>query len=156
MTLAPERDAQWIDTPWTLKHNQTCDPAGEAIDPRDCETHWSVITEHLNVGTIELQFVTLERQIKLDPFAEKLASWLKTEAGRSRKQRPTLKQSHADLPVLVLWSGRCVCTILAGCSAAGAAGDWSRHILSIDLTSRGSTPFRRERGFCRSGRRGLS
>ena len=34
---------------------------------------------------------------KLDPFADKLARWLKTEAGKSRKQRRTVKQMHADL-----------------------------------------------------------
>lgn len=151
VTLSPERDAQWINTAWTFKHNQTCGAAGESVDPRDCETHWSVVTEHLNVGTIELQFVSLERQIKLDPFAEKLAGWLKTEAGRSRKQRRTLKQSHADLLVLGLWSVRCGCTVMACCS--GAAGDWSRHIRAIGVPSSGSIPFRRERGFCRSGRR---
>ncbi len=41
-----------------------------------------------------------ERHSKLDPFAEKLAGWLKTEAGKSRKQRRTVKQLHADLVVL--------------------------------------------------------
>ena len=48
---------------------------------------------------IEPLFATPERQSKLDPFAEKLAGWLKTEAeaeaeaeaGKSRKQRRTLK-----------------------------------------------------------------
>ena len=37
---------------------------------------------------------------KLDPFADKLARWLKTEAGKSRKQRRTVKQMHADLAAL--------------------------------------------------------
>ena len=37
---------------------------------------------------------------KLDPFAAKLAGWLKTEASRSRKQRRTVKQMHADLQAL--------------------------------------------------------
>ena len=41
-----------------------------------------------------------ERGSKLDPFAEKLANWLKTEANKSRKQRRTLKQMHADLAAL--------------------------------------------------------
>ena len=41
-----------------------------------------------------------ERPSKLDPFAERLAAWLKTEAGKSRKQRRTLKQFHADLVAL--------------------------------------------------------
>ena len=37
---------------------------------------------------------------KLDPFALKLAGWLKTEAGRSRKQRRTVKQMYVDLQAL--------------------------------------------------------
>lgn len=34
------------------------------------------------------------------PFPTKLAAWLKTEAGKSCKQRRTLKQLHADLVAL--------------------------------------------------------
>lgn len=60
----------------------------------------NAIKKYLNAGTIEPQFATPERQSKLDPFAEKLAGWLKAEAGKSRKQRRTLKQMHADLVVL--------------------------------------------------------
>ena len=41
-----------------------------------------------------------KRLRKLDPFAEKLAAWLKTETTKSRKQRRTLKQLHADLVAL--------------------------------------------------------
>ena len=57
----------------------------------------NTITKHLAEGTIEPKFATPDRPSKLDPFAEKLAGWLKTEAGKSRKQRRTLKQMHADL-----------------------------------------------------------
>ena len=60
----------------------------------------NAIKKYLNAGTIEPQFETPERQSKLDPFAEKLAGWLKAEAGKSRKQRRTLKQMHTDLVVL--------------------------------------------------------
>jgi transposase len=60
----------------------------------------NTIKKYLNAGTIEPQFATPERQSKLDPFAGKLAGWLKTEAGKSRKQRRTLKQMHFDLVVL--------------------------------------------------------
>jgi len=60
----------------------------------------NTITKYLNASTIEPQFTTPERQSKLDPFADKLTGWLKTEAGKSRKQRRTLKQLHADLVVL--------------------------------------------------------
>jgi hypothetical protein len=40
-----------------------------------------------SAGTIEPTFNVPERPSKLDPFADKLAGWLKTEAGKSRKQR---------------------------------------------------------------------
>jgi DNA-binding transcriptional ArsR family regulator len=57
----------------------------------------NTITKHLNSGTIEPQFTAPDRQSKLDLFADKLAGWLKTEAGKSRKQRRTAKQLHEDL-----------------------------------------------------------
>ena len=57
----------------------------------------NTITKHLNAGTIEPQFTTPERQSKLDPFADKLTGWLKTETGKSRKQRRTAKQLYEDL-----------------------------------------------------------
>ncbi|MGV2114654.1 IS21 family transposase [Agrobacterium salinitolerans] len=60
----------------------------------------NTITKYLNAGTIEPTFTVPERPSKLDPFADKLSSWLRTEAGKSRKQRRTLKQLHADLVVL--------------------------------------------------------
>lgn len=60
----------------------------------------NTIAKHLAEGTIEPKFATPDRPSKLDPFSEKLAGWLKTEAGKSRKQRRTLKQMHADLVTL--------------------------------------------------------
>jgi transposase len=60
----------------------------------------NTVTKYLNAGTIEPKFTIPERPSKLDPFADKLASWLKAEAGKSRKQRRTLKQLHADLVAL--------------------------------------------------------
>ncbi len=42
------------------------------------------MTKHLAANTIEPKFATLERQSKLDPFAEKLAGWLNTEASNLR------------------------------------------------------------------------
>jgi len=60
----------------------------------------NTIAKHLAAGTIEPKFATPDRPGKLDPFAERLAGWLKTEAARPRKQRRTLKQMHADLVAL--------------------------------------------------------
>jgi hypothetical protein len=60
----------------------------------------NTVTKHLAANTIEPKFATPERQSKIDPFAEKLAGWLKTEAGKSRKERRTVKQLHADLAAL--------------------------------------------------------
>jgi transposase len=60
----------------------------------------NTIKKYLKAGTIEPKFTTPERPSKLDPFAEKLAGWLKTNAGRPRKERQTLKKMHADLMAL--------------------------------------------------------
>jgi transposase len=60
----------------------------------------NTVTKHLAANTIEPKFATPERQSKIDPFADKLAGWLKTEAGKSRKQRRTMKQLHGDLVAL--------------------------------------------------------
>ena len=60
----------------------------------------NTIRKYLRSGTVEPVFKVPERPSKLDPFADKLSAWLKTEAGKSRKQRRTLKQLHADLVAL--------------------------------------------------------
>ena len=60
----------------------------------------NTVTRHMAANTIEPIFATPERPSKLDPLAEKLAAWLKTEAGKSRKERRTLKQLHGDLVAL--------------------------------------------------------
>jgi transposase len=60
----------------------------------------NTIRKYLRAGTVEPRFKVPERPSKLDPFAEKLSGWLRVEAGRSRKQRRTAKQMHADLVTL--------------------------------------------------------
>jgi len=60
----------------------------------------NTITKHVSSGTIEPKFATPDRPSKLDPYADKLAGWLKIEACKSRKQRRNLKQLHADLVAL--------------------------------------------------------
>ena len=60
----------------------------------------NTVRKQLKADTIEPKFVISDRPSKLDPFAEKLAGWMKLEAGTSRKQRRTLKQLPADLVAL--------------------------------------------------------
>jgi transposase len=60
----------------------------------------NTIRKYLRAGTVEPKFRVPDRPSKLDPFAEKLSGWLKVEAGKSRKQKRTAKQMHADLVAL--------------------------------------------------------
>ncbi|HKY81814.1 MAG TPA: IS21 family transposase, partial [Sphingobium sp.] len=57
----------------------------------------NTIRKYLRAGTVEPRFKVPERPSKLDPFAERLSAWLKREMGRTRKQKRTMKQLHADL-----------------------------------------------------------
>lgn len=60
----------------------------------------NTVRKYLRSGTVEPRFKVADRPSKLDPFAEKLTGWLRIEVGKSRKQRRTAKQMHADLVVL--------------------------------------------------------
>ena len=60
----------------------------------------NTIRKYLRAGTVEPEFKVPDRPSKLDPFAEKVTAWLRAEASKSRKQRRTAKQMHADLVVL--------------------------------------------------------
>jgi len=57
----------------------------------------NTIKKYLRAGVVEPRFQTPERPSKLDPYAEKLSGWLVTEQRKSRKDRRTAKQMHADL-----------------------------------------------------------
>ncbi len=56
----------------------------------------NTIRKYLRSDAKEPSYQAPERPSKLDPFAEKLSGWLKTEATKSRKQRRTARQMHAD------------------------------------------------------------
>jgi transposase len=60
----------------------------------------NTIRKYLANGTVEPKYPARKTASKLDPYAETLASWLKREAGRSRKRRRNLKQLHRDLMAL--------------------------------------------------------
>jgi hypothetical protein len=49
---------------------------------------------------VEPRFNVPDRSSKLDPYADKLSHMLRQAAGKSRKQKRTIKQLHADLVVL--------------------------------------------------------
>ena len=57
----------------------------------------NTIRKYLRADIVEPSFRTPTRPSKLDPFAEKLSGWLITEQRKSRKDRRTAKQMHADL-----------------------------------------------------------
>lgn len=66
------------------------------IARRTCVSR-STISKHLHSDADEPRYSKRVSPSKLDPFAPKLATWLKTEASRSCKQRRTVKQLRADL-----------------------------------------------------------
>jgi len=57
----------------------------------------NTIRKYLRAEIVEPSFWTPTRPSKLDPFAEKLSGWLVMEVRKSRKDRRTAKQMHADL-----------------------------------------------------------
>ena len=57
----------------------------------------NTIRKYLRAGAVEPKFKVPDRPSNLDPFAEKLAAWLRVEAGKSRKQRRTAMQIYTCL-----------------------------------------------------------
>jgi transposase len=60
----------------------------------------NTIRKYLRTDVVEAKFTLPGGPRKLDPFSEKLTGWLRQEAGKSRKQKCTTKQLHADLAAL--------------------------------------------------------
>jgi predicted transcriptional regulator len=56
----------------------------------------NTIKKHLRSEESEPKYPRRASSSKLDPYAEKLATWLDIEATKSRKQRRTLRQIHTD------------------------------------------------------------
>lgn len=57
----------------------------------------NTVRKYLRQGDEEPRYAKRASTTKLDPYVEKLTGWLKTESSKSRKQRRTLKQMHAEL-----------------------------------------------------------
>jgi transposase len=60
----------------------------------------NTVRKYLRSDTVEPKFNIPDRPSKLDPYADKLSQMLRQEAGKSRKQKWTTKQLHADLAAL--------------------------------------------------------
>ena len=60
----------------------------------------NTVPKYLRSDTVEPRFNIPDRPSKLDPYADKLSHMLRQEAGKSRKQKRTTKQLHADLAAL--------------------------------------------------------
>jgi transposase len=60
----------------------------------------NTVRKYLRSDSVEPKFAVPDRPSHLDPFADKLSHMLRQETGRSRKQKRTIKQLHADLAAL--------------------------------------------------------
>ena len=60
----------------------------------------NTVRRYLRSDSEEPRFNLPDRPSKLDPHADKLSHMLRQEAGKSRKQKRTVKQLHADLVAL--------------------------------------------------------
>ena len=57
----------------------------------------NTIKKYLREGAVEPKFKAPNRPSKLDPYADRLSAWLLAQTRKSRKERRTMKQMHADL-----------------------------------------------------------
>ena len=57
----------------------------------------NTIKKHLREGAVEPKFKVPKRPSNLDPYADRLFAWLLAQTRKSRKERRTVKQMHADL-----------------------------------------------------------
>src|SRR6204780_1364164 len=62
----------------------------------------NTVRKYLRSDSVEPKFHLPDRPSGLDPYADKLSHMLRQEAGKSRKQKRTIKQLHADLVALGL------------------------------------------------------
>jgi transposase len=60
----------------------------------------NTVRKYLRLDTVEPKFNIPDRPSKPDPYADKLSQMLRQEARKSRKQKRTTKQLHADLTAL--------------------------------------------------------
>ncbi len=56
----------------------------------------NTVKKYLRSNQTKPQYAKRVSSSKLDPYAEKLATWLDTEVTRTRKQRRTLRKIHTE------------------------------------------------------------
>ncbi|BEP58343.1 hypothetical protein GmRootV118_55870 [Variovorax sp. V118] len=56
----------------------------------------NTVKKYLRAGEEMPRYAKRTSSSKLDPYAEKLATWLAIEATKSRKQRRNLRQIHTE------------------------------------------------------------
>ncbi|MDE4063525.1 helix-turn-helix domain-containing protein, partial [Phaeobacter gallaeciensis] len=81
----------------------------------------NTIKKYLREGAVEPKFKTPKRPSKLDPYTDRLSAWLLIQTRKSRKERRTVKQMHADLVKLDCVPGTGV-TLFFGLSSAAITG----------------------------------
>jgi len=64
----------------------------------------NTVRKYLRSDSVEPKFAVPDRPSRLDPYADKLSHMLRQEAGKSRKQKRTVKQLQAD-PVALGYDG---------------------------------------------------
>ncbi len=90
----------WSDRHGVTERNPTLAFSRAHIDPGDLPQDRPIPEYHPQIPAPErcgTEVQSPERPSKLDPFADRLSAWLKTESKKGRKQKRTLKQLHADL-----------------------------------------------------------
>ena len=58
----------------------------------------NTVKKYLRASDDEPRYARRASSSKLDPYAEKLSTWLAIEATKTRKQRRTLRQIHTHRP----------------------------------------------------------
>ncbi len=63
----------------------------------------NTVKKYLRAGEEAPRYAKRASSSKLDPYADKLATWLAIEATKSRKQRRNLRQIHTSTSTVIAW-----------------------------------------------------
>jgi transposase-like protein len=83
----------------------------------------NTVKKYLRAGDEEPRYPKRASSSKLDPYAEKLATWLAIEATKSRKQRRNLRQIHTPMLVPRQLAARSPAALR--CKSPPGFGTWS-------------------------------